>query len=380
MKHPTFVLALAIASLVTSAADADGNWMDGKVTYKFAGVDKAFDAPADACKAGVAQLAKSGNKKTFVSVKEGTSSTMMTCMLKESDGKDFEQSNVITKVLECPDGTTAKSTNNSGKFSDIRCKCDDKKGCPAPGTSAAKAPDPKPALTGNWMDGVVTYKIGGVDTAFTAPADACKAGVAQLAKSGNKKTFVSVKEGTSSTMMTCMLKESDGKDFEQSNVITKVLQCPAETTAKSTNNSGQFADIKCKCDDKKGCPAPGAAAAKTPDAKPVVTGNWMDGVATYKFAGVDQIFDVPADACKAGVAQLAKSGNKKTFVSVKEGTSSTMMTCMLKESDGKSFEQANVITKILKCPAETTAKSQTNSGEWADVKCKCDDKKGCPKK
>ena len=255
MKHLTFVLAFAVISSVASGAGADGNWMDGKPTYKFAGVDKAFDVPADACKAGVAQLAKSGNKKTYVSVKEGTSSTMMTCMLKESDGKDFEQSNVITKVLECPDGTTAKSTNNSGKFSDIRCKCDDKKGCPAPGAPPAKAPDAPPVLTGKWMEGVVTYKIGGVDTVFNAPADACKAGVAQLAKSGNKKTFVSVKEGTSSTMMTCMLKESDGKSFEQANVVTKILKCPAETTAKSQTNSGEFADIKCKCDDTKGCPA-----------------------------------------------------------------------------------------------------------------------------
>ncbi len=378
MKSRTSVLVFATAIFAASFAEADGNWMDGKVTYKFAGVDKAFDSPAEACKAGVAQLAKSGNKKTFVSVKEGTSSTMMTCMLKESDGKDFEQSNVITKVLECPADTTAKSTNNSGKFADIRCKCDDKKGCPAPGAVAAKTPETKPALTGKWMDGVVTYKIGGVDKAFDAPADACKAGVAQLAKSGNKKTFVSVKDGTSSTMMTCMLKESDGKDFEQANVVTKVLVCPGDTTAKSTNNSGQFADIKCKCDDKAGCPAPGAAATKTPDTKPAVTGNWMDGVPTYKFAGVDKVFDVPADACKAGVDQLAKSGNKKTFVSVKEGTSSTMMTCMLKESDGKSFEQANVVTKVLKCPAGTTVKSTNNSGQWADIKCKCDDK-GCPK-
>jgi hypothetical protein len=130
MKHSSSVLAFTIVSVVASWAHADGNWMDGKVTYKFAGVDKAFDSPADACKAGVAQLAKSGNKKTFVSVKEGTSSTMMTCMLKESDGKDFEQSNVVTKVLQCPAGTTAKSTNNSGQFADIKCKCDDKLGCP----------------------------------------------------------------------------------------------------------------------------------------------------------------------------------------------------------------------------------------------------------
>jgi len=381
MKHRTLVSAFAIASLFASWAEAaDGKWMDGKVTYKFAGVDKVFDDPADACKAGVAELAKSGNKKTFVSVKDGTSSTMMTCALKESDGKPFDQVNILTKILQCPGDTTAKSTNNSGNFADIKCKCDDKKGCPAPGTPATKTPDVKPVVTGKWMDGVVTYKIGGVDKAFDVPADACKAGVAELAKSGNKKTFVSVKDGTSSTTMTCALKESDGKPFDQVNILTKVLQCPGDTTAKSQTNSGEFADIKCKCDDKKGCPAPGAPATKTPDVKPVITGKWMDGTTTYKIGGVDKVFDAAADACKAGVAELAKAGNKKTFVSVKDGTSSTMMTCALKESDGKPFDQVNIVTKVLKCPAETTAKSQTNSGEWADVKCKCDDKKGCPTK
>ena len=68
MKHPSFLLAFAISSVVASMAIADGAWMDGKVTYKFAGVATVFDNPADACKAGVAELAKSGNKKTFVSV------------------------------------------------------------------------------------------------------------------------------------------------------------------------------------------------------------------------------------------------------------------------------------------------------------------------
>ncbi|MBL8717655.1 MAG: hypothetical protein JNL79_16840 [Myxococcales bacterium] len=378
MKQLSSVVVFALASLAASSVEADSKWMEGKVTYKFAGIDTAFTDPAEACKAGVALLAKSGNKKTFVSVKEGTSSTMMTCLLKESDGKSFEQSNILTKVLQCPETTSAKSTNNSGNFADVKCKCDDKNGCPAPGKPAMK-PDAKPALTGKWMDGVVTYKIGGVDKVFDAPADACKAGVAQLAKSGNKKTFSSVKEGTSSTMMTCLLKESDGKDFEQLNVVSKILQCPDGTAAKSTNNSGEFADIKCKCDDKKGCPAPGAPTVKVPDVKPALTGNWMDGVPAYKIGGVDKVFDAPAEACKAGVAELAKSGNKKTYSSVKEGTSSTTMTCVLKESDGKVFDQLNVVTKLLKCPADTVAKSTNNSGEFADIKCKCDDKKGCPK-
>lgn len=106
-----------------------------------------------------------------------------------------------------------------------------------------------------WMDGVTTYKVPGVDTAFTDPAEACKAEVALLAKSGNKKTFEGVKEGTSSTSMTCLLKEEDGSPFEQSNIITKVLACPETTNARSTDNSGEFGKIRCRCDDKAGCPA-----------------------------------------------------------------------------------------------------------------------------
>ena len=54
MKNRTSILVFAIASFAASLAEADGNWMDGKVTYKFAGVDKAIDTPAEACKAGVA--------------------------------------------------------------------------------------------------------------------------------------------------------------------------------------------------------------------------------------------------------------------------------------------------------------------------------------
>lgn len=125
-------LALTLSLAPTALFAAGDKWMDGSVTYKFAGIDTHFADPADACKAGVEDLAKHGNKKTYESVKEGTSSTMMTCVLKESDGSIFEQANVLTKILECPETTTAKSTDNSGEFAKIRCHCDDaKKGCPA---------------------------------------------------------------------------------------------------------------------------------------------------------------------------------------------------------------------------------------------------------
>jgi X-X-X-Leu-X-X-Gly heptad repeat protein len=133
MKILASLCAVAItltAGISTLSAGGD-KWVDGAVTYKFAGLDPHFNAPEDACKAGVDDLVKHGNKKTFDSVKPGTSSTMMTCMLKESDGSPFEQTNVITKVLECPDTTSPRSTDNSGEFAKMRCHCDDaKRGCP----------------------------------------------------------------------------------------------------------------------------------------------------------------------------------------------------------------------------------------------------------
>ena len=127
----SFALACALLSPLTSARAAGEQWVNGKVSYKFAGVDGLHSNPADACKAGVEDLAKRGNKKTFVSVKDGTTTTAMTCMLKESDGSSFEQANVVNKILECPAGTAPRSTDNSGNFAAMRCRCDDnKKGCP----------------------------------------------------------------------------------------------------------------------------------------------------------------------------------------------------------------------------------------------------------
>jgi hypothetical protein len=126
-------LALSLTTLIATAhAKPEPKYIDGKVSYKFAGVDGNFDKPEDACKAGVDDLAKHGNKKTFVSVKEGTSSTTMTCVIKEADGSLGEQGNIVNKLLECPDTTSARSTDNSGEFSKMKCKCDDKKGCPKP--------------------------------------------------------------------------------------------------------------------------------------------------------------------------------------------------------------------------------------------------------
>lgn len=242
------MVAVSLGSLKTAVADA--KWMDGKVVYKAGGIDTEFTDPADACKASAAALTKAGNKKTYVSTKPGTSSTSVTCVLKESDGKPFEQTNQITKVLNCPATTSARSTDNSGEFSKVRCKCEDKAGCPKPG-AVAKV-DVKPTVAGNWVDGKVAYKTGGVDTQFATAEEACKASAAALTKSGNKKTYDSTKAGTSSTSVTCLLKESDGKPFEQTNQVSKLLVCPATTNPRSTDNSGEFASMRCKCD--KVCP------------------------------------------------------------------------------------------------------------------------------
>ncbi len=123
----------ATTSMISAVDAGKDKYIDGTTTYKFAGLDPHFPAPADACKAGVEDLAKHGNKKTFDSVKEGSSSTTMTCVLKESDGSIFEQGNTVSKILECPATTSPRSSDNSGNWSAMKCHCDDaKKGCPAP--------------------------------------------------------------------------------------------------------------------------------------------------------------------------------------------------------------------------------------------------------
>lgn len=130
MKHLLFLVLALSSSLAVAGGDV---WLDGTVRYKFSGIDTHFPAAADACKAGVADLAAHGNHKTYKDVHEGTASTAMTCVLLETDGTVFEQTNIVTKILECPAGSTARSTDNSGEFSKVRCHCDDaKKGCPAP--------------------------------------------------------------------------------------------------------------------------------------------------------------------------------------------------------------------------------------------------------
>ena len=132
-------LALALVATTPIAQAGAPKYIDGTVTYKFAGLDPHFPVAADACKAGVEDLAKHGNKKTFDSVKDGTSSTALSCVMTEADGSKSTQENIVTKILECPETTSARSTDNSGEFSKMRCRCDDaKKGCPAAPKAAPK--------------------------------------------------------------------------------------------------------------------------------------------------------------------------------------------------------------------------------------------------
>lgn len=125
------MLSTAAAGGKKAKPKAKEQWMDGTVSYKFAGVDPKFPTPDEACKAGIDDMAKKGNKKSFVSVKDGTTSTAMTCVIKESDGAAGELVNTVNKLLDCPETTSARSTDNSGEFSKMRCRCDDAKGCPA---------------------------------------------------------------------------------------------------------------------------------------------------------------------------------------------------------------------------------------------------------
>jgi hypothetical protein len=143
MRTSICLLAAVLATTTTLSIVAAGNdqWVDGTVSYTISGLYDKFSDPAAACKAGVDDLAKHGNHKTYVSVKEGTSSTYMTCVLKEADGSIFEQANSVSKQLDCPATTSPRSTDNSGDFAKERCHCDDaKKGCPVVAKPPAKKP------------------------------------------------------------------------------------------------------------------------------------------------------------------------------------------------------------------------------------------------
>jgi hypothetical protein len=106
---------------------------------------------------------------------------------------------------------------------------------------------------------------GGDPTEFDKPEAACRAGVEYLKKQGNKQEYVSIKDGPGDGRMTCVLKNLNGtvkEVWDQTNLVEKLVQCPATTKVQSFDGSGTFTSQKCKCDPDKGCPvAPAAPAA-----------------------------------------------------------------------------------------------------------------------
>src|SRR6185436_11417024 len=116
------------------ASAGDGEFYDGALKFTSAGISKEFDSAAEACQAGAQELASHGNHQQYVSVKTGTRDNMMTCVLKDLDAKDkhvWDQVDSVTKLVKCEDGSLGVSTDNSGAFSTLKCRCDPTKGCPA---------------------------------------------------------------------------------------------------------------------------------------------------------------------------------------------------------------------------------------------------------
>jgi HNH/ENDO VII superfamily nuclease len=118
------------------------------------GSQKQYDTPEAACQDSVDGLKKNGNKQTFVNAKAGTDEWHRTCMLRDSSGKVWPQTNSISLYEKCDDGSDAKSSDNSGKVASLVCPCDPVKGCPVQplvddGCDAAAAPtcDTSPRCT-----------------------------------------------------------------------------------------------------------------------------------------------------------------------------------------------------------------------------------------
>jgi hypothetical protein len=95
------------------------------------GSQKQYDTPEAACQDSVDGLKKNGNKQTFVNAKAGSDEWHRTCMLRDSSGKVWPQTDSISLYEKCDDGSDAKSSDNSGKVASLVCPCDPVKGCPA---------------------------------------------------------------------------------------------------------------------------------------------------------------------------------------------------------------------------------------------------------
>jgi len=138
--------AIMIATLTAMAGDGD-QFYDGELKFTAAGVSKEFDSAEAACQAGAKDLQDHGNHQQYVKTKNGTTDDAMTCVLKDLDAKDkhvWDQVNSVTKFVKCQDGSHGISTDNSGKFSTVKCRCDATKGCPTKPPAAGSAAPPPP--------------------------------------------------------------------------------------------------------------------------------------------------------------------------------------------------------------------------------------------
>jgi hypothetical protein len=128
------------------------------------------------------------------------------------------------------------------------------------------------AAADDYVDGTTVYRWSGVATEFPTPEAACKAGVAELAKNGNKQEFLSVKAGTDDKSMSCVLRDLLAKPpsvWTQQNLVAKLVKCPPTTSVRSVDNSGTFASQRCHCDDAvHGCPG-AAPPPQAPAGRPV---------------------------------------------------------------------------------------------------------------
>jgi len=122
--------AVAIVGIAAADPTTESTYKPTKKYKSSSGSGKIFDTPEAACQDSVAGLAKNGNKQTLVKVGPGSSEWSDTCVLKPADGKVWDQTDAITVLEKCQDGTDSHSSNNSGTIDSQVCACDPAKGCP----------------------------------------------------------------------------------------------------------------------------------------------------------------------------------------------------------------------------------------------------------
>jgi hypothetical protein len=140
-----FIMWLPIALAITSVASADDEFYEGKLKFRSAGTLTEFDDANAACQAGVKQLESQGNHQQFLRTKEGTDDKKITCVLKNLNLKakpEWDQIDSVTKLVKCNDGTEGISTDRSGTFVSLKCRCPDS-GCPR----GRSAPTPRKTPT-----------------------------------------------------------------------------------------------------------------------------------------------------------------------------------------------------------------------------------------